>query len=572
MKYIKKFILVIIVLILTNCQSTSNTPNINTHTRNVGKLTLNVKSLQDFVNPFSEGDYFTYYGKPYWGYYEGVNGFKNQVAVFIRSVSETEGFINRAIVIPQGGTGTDLRGSFNFEPGLHRVAIFVPLRGNYINFASPVIEFECPLGTRLLKCLNDNKNFKLATPKGTAEDTADVVKIFRENLTFTVDGKDTNAKEFFPNEVDFYKINFLTDSFGGVIFGHLLADVNAPQLNDVYLRQVTSPIERPISDGLILGKRRFDILFESCEKDLKCNKKYPNLRNNIINWFNAHHETSAQIDGVGRTSGFIFDNLDFILSKSDSLPGTSVAGAISYLGEISKNYTNDSTNFSTIVSYSLSTAGEIKQSGGFKYEGSWGPAPKFSEYGFPSFTDTKIETISEAFPILFPNLPQYSIYGFTNRIAMICTFGINRNEIADSTKVLDNLLKDPNYSTFKYGFLVAYRVFLDFCPQIINITGLSSIPKPRNVNANRVLIYSGGLDIKHSYEDADEIASYFSSGTNIKNLKHKYLTQDTGPLVDRNCFRKVINDFWKPNSDFPNCDSTNSLTVSSLSEAGSLFD
>ncbi len=570
MKVLNSFLLTLILVFLlqSKCARTTSPPSIPIQ-RNLGHLSLNIKTIADFITPYGMA---AYEGTPYWGYYESADGFKNEVAILIRSVNGAIGSINKIFLSIQAGTGADLRNGMYEDRGLHRVAIFVALRGNYIDpndFARTNFEYECGLGTRLIDCLNNHQSFRISTPKATASDVADVIKIFREGMPITLNGTVRQVSELLPSNLELTSINTLVASFAGVIFGHLLEDVYAPPLNDVYIDQATSPIELPTSEGPVLGYRRFEYLFASCEKDSKCNIKYPRLRTVITTWLSNHHEIPSMIDGGPRASGFVFDAVEGMLS---STRGANVAGAISYLGEISKKYTNNDTDFVTRVVYSLTPGGTVLRTGSIT-EAGLGGIGRFSDYGVPAFNSTQIQDFAMRFSSLAgrESPPMYALHGFTNRIAMLCNFGVNRAENPDSTDTFNRVLSNPMYSPFKYGFLVFYRAFLDFCPRIQNITGINNVPKPRNVNANRVLLYYGGLDVKHSYEDGDELMKYFNSSTKIKYIQDYNLSQRTGPMQALNCYDPIVSTFWRTNN-FPTCERNNLLTVSSLSEAGSLFD
>lgn len=161
---------------------------------------------------------------------------------------------------------------------------------------------------------------------------------------------------------------------------------------------------------------------------------------------------------------------------------------------------------------------------------------------------------------------------------MICSFGINRAVSPDSLSRYERVGKQPlpgdhggTKEMFGYGFLVGYRTFLSVCPRLVKETGGLEFPEASNVEAENVIVYRGGLDIKHYFNpdpSQDEIMAYFTSSPNHRRvITQRFLGQVVGQ--DQECLETVRNNFWAAADTTwenlgDNCEESNALPASGL--------
>ena len=497
-------------------------------------------------------------GTVYSGIYQAPDGVPVDVWVSIRPTDSGNniGTLRRIGVQIQGGTGTEVVHILNGDNGQHRVWISINHRG--ASLTDITADQECIPGSSFLSCLKSHRSFSKTNPHLNAQDANAVISFFTENKEINVQGQQMKAHTFIPTDVSHDAINLLTSSFGGVIVGYMLAEDNRPALHNVFLEQVTAPIEYPISSGLDNADRLLDTLFDACEEDSSCNSNYTNLRTNIRNFMYRYRNTQVSVDGTALYSSGVFERVVHIIENEHR-----VGKAIRYLGEIIADSTNDRT---------IDVPNSYEPSG---YQAALGEQPQ-SSYGLPAFTDSRwSETLKTFGTSFFP--------GITSRVAMICSFGINRATNPDSTNRFNQvkaqqLMEDTSSdasnrkATYGYGFLITYQSFLTLCPQLRNETGALLRPQPSNIHAQNVIVYYGGLDIKHDRADADEMVGYFSSDK-AHLINHTYLAQGGGE--DRHCLSTVRNNLWAVNTTLTsanrnsllgdNCEESNSNTASALS-------
>ena len=284
------------------------------------------------------------------------------------------------------------------------------------------------------------------------------------------------------------------------------------------------------------------------------------MRTNFRNFMAAKAETPITIDGVSVFAGGVFDRIGHIINEN------MVGKAIRYIGEIANAYGTDSTVTSI-------DTGTYEPDG---YQQQLGEQPQ-SAYGLSDFESNQWSTLLNSIGLTF-------FPGLTNRVAMICSFGINRNDSPDSngnyTAVGNEQLSEDTSSdtqnrklTYGYGFLPQYKTFLDLCPKLVNETGGLTTPSVSNIDALNVIIYYGGLDVKHTRADAEEMQSYFVPGK-AHIINHRYL--DVGAGEDNACSATAIRNFWDETSTITGsvstvkvalgdgCEDTNSATASGL--------
>lgn len=500
-----------------------------------------------------EKDGIESYGDVYSGIYKAHDGVSIDVWVSVRETDTQTGIgtINRMGVAIQGGTGLDVTHLLTDDEGLHTVWVAINYRGS--NLTNLTAEWECIPGRNFISCLKGHDTFSKINPKLNAQDANSVIRLFTDDDgEITVDGTVMKTSAFVPAGTTRSPVNLHTSSFGGVIVSYMLAEENRPELHNVFFEQVTVPNERPISDGLNNAARMMDILFSACEGDTSCSNAYPDIRVNFRDFMDAHHSTAIEIDGERIYAGGVLDRIVSIIDGSD------VGKAIRYIGEIAKAHNDGSTAITTGY-------------GPQDYVSLLGEQPQ-AEYGFPQLD-------SRDWVALLRRFPDGSFPGITNRTGMICSFGINRAADPDS---LDhyNMVKTQELprdsggtkEAFGYGFLLGYKTFLSVCPQLVEQTGGLELPDASDIEAANVIVYRGGLDIKHYFNpdpsQDDEIMAYFTSSPGHRRvITHRFLGQQLGQ--DQECLETIFRNFWKA-SDTSNqslgddCEESNGFSASEL--------
>lgn len=491
-----------------------------------------------------------YYGDVYFGTYKAPDGVSIEVWISNREgdTRPAVGTVERMGVAIQGGTGAPVDNMLDADRGLHALWVAINYRGSSMdNITSG---WECLPGTGFVSCLERHGTFSKINPKLNAQDANSVISLLADdNAEITVDGRAMKVSEFVPSGTVSSHINLYTSSFGGVIVSYMLAEDNRPELHNVFFEQVTAPGERVISDGLNNAARMMDILFSACEDDASCIGAYPDIRVNFRRFMDAHHSVAIELDGVDIYAGGVFDRIAHIVEEG------SVGKAVRYIGEIANAYNGGSTTITT---------GHEPQN----YESVSGEQPR-ATYGLPQLDGDDAE---------WNNLLRNQDFfpGITNRTGMICSFSVNRVTSPDSLSRFDMVKSealpgDPGGTkeTFGYGFLVSYRTFLSVCPRLIGQTGRLELPNVSGIDAENVIVFRGGLDIKHQFNQAqDEIMGYFTSSANHRRvITQKFLAQAAGQ--DEECMSTVRNNFWNADDTTDqslgdDCEESNSLTASGL--------
>ena len=503
-----------------------------------GELILRAADTADL-----EGDY---YGNLYSGIYGTPDGVLVDVWV---SVRET-GTVKRIGVIIQGGTGAGVTHLLGDDDGLHTLWVAINYRGS--SLTDLTAEWECLPGTEFISCLKRHDTFSKINPKFNAQDANSIIRLFTDDDgEITVDGVTMKASDFVPDGTIRSPINLYTSSFGGVIVSYMLAEENRPQLHNVFFEQVTVPNERPISDGLNNAARMMDILFSACEKDTSCSVAYPDIRMSFRDFMDTYHSTAIEIDGEQVYAGGVFDRIVAIIEEGY------VGKAIRYVGEIA----NAHADSDTVINTGYGPRG---------YRSILGEQPQ-ATYGFPQLDGGGWSAFLTRHRLdFFP--------GITNRTGMICSFGINRATNPDSLSHY-NVVKTEELpgdsggtkETFGYGFLVGYRTFLSVCPQLIEQTGRLELPDVSGIEAENVIVFRGGLDIKHYFSqnpNQDEIMGYFTDSPGHRRvITQNFLGQQVGQ--DKECLSTILDNFWNA-TDTTNqslgddCEESNSLSASGL--------
>jgi len=495
-----------------------------------------------------------YYGDVYSGTYKAPDGVSIDVWVSIRNTDAQTGVgtVNRMGVVIQGGTGLEVVPLLGEDKGLHTLWVAINYRGSSLTNITP--EWECAPGTEFISCLKEHDTFSKINPKLNAQDANSVISLLADNdAEITVDGAVMKVSEFVPSGTVRSPVNLLTDSFGGVVVSYMLAEENKPELHNVFFEQVTYPSERPISDGLNNAARMMDVLFRACEDDSSCSATYPNIRVNFRDFMDTYHSTAVEVDGEQVYASGVFDRIVQIVEESE------VGKAIRYIGKIANEHVAGDTSITTGY-------------GPLEYESPFGEQSR-ATYGLPQLD-------SSEWSALLRGLPGGFFEGITNRTGMICSFGINRatttnpDSLSYYDMVKDQKLPGDSGGTkemFGYGFLVGYKTFLSICPQLIEQTGRLELPDASEVEAENVIVYRGGLDIKHYFNpdsSQDEIMAYFTSSPGHRRvITQKFLGQRVGE--DRDCLLTIRRNFWNADDTTnqslgDDCEESNGLPASEL--------
>ena len=512
-----------------NDDDNDNNPSSNT-TNTLGKGTLSFTTVNDddLLSSSRTLSDFDHVGTVYKGFYTATDGAKTEVYISLRNSAP----IDRLGLRIQGGTGAPAYHILNGDEGKHQVWVSIGQRG--ASKGDIVKEKECFPGEQFVSCLKNHDIFSKITPQKNASDVAFILEILTQD-SFQIDGTSKTAQDFFPQGLKTDAYDLLTSSFGGVILGYLLEEPNAPRLHNVFLDKVTGPSEN-ISDGPKLASRMLNHLFTACEKDSTCNSQFANIRTNFESFMNRYKDSPFTLNGQADTyASLIFDHIIHMIEVEHK-----VGKAIKYIGEIANKHTASTITTTVTPDKSFIANGKTN-------------IPS-QDYGLPSFTHSQSEwsTLLKKFGYdFFP--------GITNRTAMICSFAFYRNQDPDSLTKLNNILSDNMYSPYPYGFLMAYRKFLNLCPKLSSLFSKRSVPTVTGVDANKVLVFFGGLDVKHTLGDANEMVSYFKKEKTTL-IQQKYTGQGGGQ--NGHCASSVRDKFWeKPDTNIP-CEDTNNYTAS----------
>ncbi|MDE0159336.1 MAG: hypothetical protein OXI02_00425 [Candidatus Dadabacteria bacterium] len=499
-------------------------------------------------------DLSDYFGEVYSGTYTASDGVSIDVWVSLRESNAQTGIgtVSRLGVIIQGGTGSKVTGLLSEDQGAHTAWVAINYRGS--NITDITAGKECAPGRNFIACLKGHDTFSKINPVLNARDANSVIRMFAEDEDVTVNGKKMKASDFVPSGTVRSPVNLYTSSFGGVIVGYMLAENDRPRLHNVFFEQVTAPGEHPISDGLHNAARMMDILFSACEDDSSCTASYPDIRENFRRFMDTYHSTPVRIDGETVYAGGAFDRIVHLVEEEQK-----VGRAIRYIGEIANAHDRGEREIATGY-------------GPRDYSSMSGEHPR-ETYGLPDLDgdEARWTDLLVGAGGFFP--------GITNRTGMICSFGINRAEDPDSLSRYDEVgneeLPGDNGGTkeaFGYGFLVGYKTYLSVCPHLVEQTGRIALPRVSGIEAENVIVYRGGLDIKHYFSPdprQDEIMAYFSGSPDHRLvITHRFLGQEVGE--DSECLRKVLGNFWDADDTTDvslgdDCEESNDFPASELS-------
>ena len=485
----------------------------------------------------------------YRGVYRAPDGAPVEAYLSLRELNvgqPSQGIVKRLGLEVQGGTGGEIIHFLSGDGLRHRAWLAVNYRGSGRDeLASPQNpSVECTPGPSFISCLKSRSSFRLISPRRNAGDVNEIVGILRNRASkIVVDGATMTPQQLLPSDVMTDAIDLYTGSFGGVILGYMLARQDMFPLHNVFLEQVTGPTEYVISGGFELAQNFMNILLTACKDDSVCRGMYPNIRINFYNFMVAYRDNPIQIDGDMIYAGGIFDRLMGIVEDEES-----VGKAIRYIGELANAHAASQTTI-TLPNSAMPTTGSRQ---------SFPDVPSAS-YGIPGLSSNDIA------PILPTNMSGQSFFpGITNRTAYICSFAFNRTNQPDSSARYDSELMRPANlgNAYGYGFLLAYRTFASICPQLAEVLDKPTAPSiNRRIAANKVILFIGGLDVKHEERASRELADYFKER---QIIRQKYLGQRLGQ--DSDCIENIAHQFWiTPNDLGDDCEASNTFTASQLS-------
>ena len=128
-----------------------------------------------------------------------------------------------------------------------------------------------------------------------------------------------------------------------------------------------------------------------------------------------------------------------------------------------------------------------------------------------SYATNVINLTSPVFTEFLYQSGKEGVLAFINRVGLICSSYILRNDMPDSQAIYDAELSKPMLSPWRYGFLISYRAMLDVCPRLVNVIPGLETPSNLNAKVEKALVYYGAMDVKHSYESAQELAANFQN-------------------------------------------------------------
>ncbi len=442
---------------------------------------------------------------------------KNSFPVFKGTYTDAEGGIVEVIIINSsdysneelnaipllvipGGTGNIVEDQVNPSRLFgHRLGILVGFRGTSVVHDTVG---DCKGNTLLIACLKTHPNLPKYTPQQTAQDTIAVLKILAGEKNAMIDGVARNASSFFAT--NFHELDSYTSSYGGTVLSHLIAalqnEIAPPALRRVAVDSIDAPLEKVISQGFEINLALVNRLFSACEDNNMCNKSFPHLRANLPQWMELHHAgegVNVTFNGTQYSihSGNMFDILTY--SWETYPDGRQIKPFLTFAGNViadlsSTNTIIDTSNLTKeqIIDFNMTLAKRTVN------EFPPGPyANNFFDLNSPMFI-----------PLLSMN-GNATVLEFIDRIGLICSSYILRSNMPDSQEIYDAQLNNATLSPWRYGFLITYRNMFEVCSGLKDTIPSRVAPSNLMGNVEKALVYFGGMDVKHSYESAIEVAA-----------------------------------------------------------------
>ena len=260
------------------------------------------------------------HGTVYAGIYTAPDGAQVDVWLEVRAAaasggSTVLGSVNRLGVVIQGGTGAPVVSILGADSGIHTAMLAINMRGSSLTDLTAA--GECTPGGGFIACLHSHSGFARTNPRLNAQDANAIIAYFAEDKMLKMNGRNMPASEMLTAGTITSPVNLLTGSFGGVLVGYMLAEPDRPQLHNVMLEQITSPIEKPISLGVDAAHTMLNVLFEACENDMTCRADYPSIRVNFVDFMHDYADTQISVDGKMIYASGVFDRIVHIIESNE---------------------------------------------------------------------------------------------------------------------------------------------------------------------------------------------------------------------------------------------------------------
>ncbi len=419
--------------------------------------------------------------------------------------------INRVLLQVNGGTATDPRESFKNHN--HKIAVIISMRGLHYN---DIRSQECTLNTQLSTCLNNVSYLQKVNPLDNGKDIVNLMKIIL-GTAGSVYVDNTKRTDLFNITGGDNKINIETGSFGATLLGYALAQPDLPttSIGRIFIEGPSSPSENVITDGFRNNQVYTDNLLTAIGMDSTEKTNFINVLKARHTSFNTTCDPSLQTNptadclSTAAIYKYMIDEYEDITQYPDG--DSSIAND---LATLKANLIAISTTDSSSDATGLAAVVEVYTNSESRSITSWDDSKR---------DFTQVNRKEE---------------GFTSRVALICSSYINRQN-GDSLAAFNTAKADSNNDPYWYGFLIAFRDFLNLCPQIENnLTANIAIPNISNINLNieALVQYGAGIDEKHHQSEITEMQGYIDNTTSvIKSFYQRNATQGGSSIDNENC-------------------------------------
>lgn len=460
---------------------------------------------------------------------EGNDDYRAEVIIYQDTTEGSNGIAEPLLLIP-GATGVRVEDQFSIGSFYgHRTVIMLGFRG--ISDDSSI--YDCTGdSTNFSSCLPSHGELSQFNPKQTALDTINLMQLLVQDKRIIVDSKVSNASTQFGDTVDFSRINIFTASYGGTVVTYLAEELDnlansdsgagVPfEINRLVVDNGDGPNQKVISQGFAINLNRTERLLDACAANNFCNTNYAANLNNLSDWMELHHENPislsivdasgmSRIDEVNIYSSTLFAIWDEAWETANIQSNNITGRLIELLSAVAADpnageVTLDASEWTNAQLDSL--VNEINfaaNTGGFTLEN--------REYS-NNFIDLNS---------LLPLLDNDTKKTFISRTGLICSAYITRSNSPDTRALFEQQLAKDALSPWRYGFLIQYRQILDLCAEQGVAENLIELSAPTQVQLDigKGLIYYGGMDVKHSLESAQDIATNFDdTEVLVENLR-----------------------------------------------------
>ena len=441
-------------------------------------------------------------------FYQGTLSAHDGAKVRVYAVIVPEAPIDRILITVNGGTGTDSR--FGLNNYGHKAIVMVSMRG--LHLEDNIKNGECPVGSTMVECLKKVPWLKQVNPRDNGKDVVSVMRIIKGEVgSLTVDGQSKDRSFFVAGDTTF---NATTGSYGATIFAYALAQPDIPPLGRVFMDGPSSPREFVISDGFRNTKVSLNNLLDAVGMN-------SSDKTDFLTAMKARHDAPNK------------DCEPEVTTVKDCLSSAMLFKYMVREYEGALKQTNP--DFSTLKANLLAIESSDMTSMGLTSVKTIYDNLRYHEKLMTTWESADNNFLSD--DIGFDGKQS----GFTSRVGQICTAYINRKN-GDSKSRFNTEKAKADNDPYWYGFLIAYRVFLDLCPQIEgNLTTGIAVPSGLSVNVEAYVQYGAGVDEKHHQADIDEMESYVGSGEVVSALVANQIQGGAGPDSNRGCISALRN-------------------------------